>query len=55
MTFGWCAHLKELNNKTWIIAALINWGIVLVEYLFQVPANRISFTVLSIGQLKMLQ
>lgn len=55
MTFAWCAHLKELNNKTWIIAALISWSIVLVEYLFQVPANRIGFTVLSLGQLKMLQ
>jgi uncharacterized protein len=55
MTFAWYAHLKELNNKPWIIAALISWGIALVEYLFQVPANRIGFTVLSLGQLKMLQ
>ncbi len=55
MTFDWCLHLKELNNKTWIIATLISWSIVMVEYLFQVPANRIGFNVLSIGQLKMLQ
>ncbi len=55
MTFAWYAHLKELNNKPWIIAALISWGIALVEYLFQVPANRIGFMVLSLGQLKMLQ
>lgn len=55
MTFAWYAHLKELNNKPWIVAALISWGIALVEYLFQVPANRIGFTVLSLGQLKMLQ
>lgn len=55
MTFAWYAHLKELNNKPWIIAALISWGIALLEYLFQVPANRIGYTVLSIGQLKIIQ
>jgi uncharacterized protein len=55
MTFAWYAHLKNLNNKPWIIAALVSWGIALVEYLFQVPANRIGFTVLSLGQLKILQ
>ena len=55
MTFAWYAHLKELNNKIWIVAALASWGIALFEYLFQVPANRIGFTVLSVGQLKVLQ
>ncbi|WP_455208487.1 DMT family protein [Kaarinaea lacus] len=55
MTFAWYAHLKELNDKPWIIAALISWGIALFEYLFQVPANRIGYTVLSVGQLKILQ
>lgn len=55
MSFAWYAHLKELNNKPWIIAALISWGIALMEYLFQVPANRIGFTVLTLAQLKILQ
>ena len=55
MTFAWYAHLKELNNKPWIVAALISWGIALFEYLLQVPANRIGFTVLNIGQLKIMQ
>ena len=55
MTFAWYAHLKNLNNKPWMIAALASWGIALFEYLFQVPANRIGFTVLSIAQLKILQ
>jgi uncharacterized protein len=55
MTFAWYAHLKNLSHKPWIIAALISWGIALVEYLFQVPANRLGFTVMSLGQLKMLQ
>ncbi len=55
MTFAWYAHLKNLNNKPWIIAALVSWGIASIEYMFQVPANRMGFTVLSLGQLKMLQ
>jgi len=55
MTFAWYAHLKELNNKVWIVAALVSWGIALFEYLFQVPANRIGFTVLSVGELKIIQ
>jgi len=55
MTFAWYAHLKNLNNKPWIIAALVSWGVALMEYLFQVPANRIGFTVMSLGQLKILQ
>ena len=55
MTFAWYAHLKELNHKPWIIAALVSWGIALLEYLFQVPANRIGYSVMSVGQLKILQ
>lgn len=55
MTFAWYAHLKELNNKPWIIAAFVSWGIALFEYLLQVPANRIGYTVLSVGQLKIIQ
>ena len=55
MTFAWYAHLKELSAKPWIIAALASWGVALLEYLFQVPANRIGYTVMSLGQLKILQ
>src|SRR5687767_6283018 len=55
MTFAWYAHLKELNHKPWIIAALFSWGIAFFEYLLQVPGNRIGYTVLSVGQLKILQ
>jgi hypothetical protein len=55
MTFAWYAHLKHLNEKPWIIAALFSWGIALIEYLFQVPANRTGYTVLSLSQLKILQ
>lgn len=55
MTFAWYAHLKELSHKPWIVAALVSWGIALFEYLLQVPANRIGFTVMSVAQLKILQ
>ncbi len=55
MTFAWYAHLKEMGEKPWVIAALVSWGVALFEYLFQVPANRIGFTVMSLGQLKILQ
>ena len=55
MTFAWYAHLRNLNDKPWYIAALVSWGIALMEYLFQVPGNRIGYTVLSLAQLKILQ
>ncbi len=55
MTFAWYGHLKNLNQKPWIYAALISWLIALFEYLLQVPANRLGFTVMSLGQLKIMQ
>ncbi|MFH1851536.1 MAG: DMT family protein [Candidatus Neomarinimicrobiota bacterium] len=55
MTFAWYGHLKNLTGKPWIIAALVSWGIALFEYLVQVPANRIGFQVMNLGQLKILQ
>jgi uncharacterized protein (DUF486 family) len=55
MTFAWYAHLKEFRDRPWIVAALISWGIALFEYLLQVPANRIGYGALSVGQLKILQ
>ena len=55
MTFAWYAHLKNLADKPWIVAALASWGIALFEYLLQVPANRVGYTVLTLPQLKILQ
>jgi uncharacterized protein (DUF486 family) len=55
MTFAWYAHLKNLSDRPWIIAALVSWGIALFEYLLQVPANRIGYTVMTLPQLKILQ
>jgi uncharacterized protein (DUF486 family) len=55
MTFAWYGHLRNLSHKPWIIAALVSWGIALFEYMLQVPANRVGYQVMSIGQLKILQ
>jgi uncharacterized protein len=55
MTFAWYAHLRNLADRPWWIAAVVSWGIALFEYLLQVPANRMGYTVLSLAQLKILQ
>ncbi len=55
MTFAWYAHLKEMRSRPWLVAALVSWGIALMEYLIQVPANRIGFEKYSVGQLKIMQ
>ena len=55
MTFAWYAHLKELNSKPWWVAAMVSWGIALLEYLLQVPANRIGYSTLTLPQLKIVQ
>jgi hypothetical protein len=55
MTFAWYAHLRNLSDRPWYIAAIVSWGIALFEYLLQVPANRIGFQTLSLAQLKIIQ
>jgi hypothetical protein len=55
MTFAWYAHLRELREKPWYVAALLSWGVALFEYLVQVPANRIGYQSLNLGQLKVMQ
>jgi len=55
MTFAWYAHLRNMADRPWYVAAVASWGIALFEYLLQVPANRIGYTVLSLAQLKILQ
>jgi len=55
MTFAWYAHLKNLSDRRWFIAAFISWGIAFFEYMLQVPANRVGYTELTLSQLKILQ
>ena len=55
MTFAWYAHLRNLSDRKWYIAAAVSWGIAFFEYMFMVPANRIGSTEFSLAQLKILQ
>ena len=55
MTFAWYAHLRDLRARPLIVAVLASWGIAFFEYFLQVPASRIGFTALELGQLKVMQ
>ena len=64
MTFAWYGHLKLQETKAisnWPLYAVVlfSWGIVLAEYSFQIPANRIGFQgnggPFSLMQLKIIQ
>ena len=54
MTFAWYGHLKYKGTALWIVI-LISWGIALLEYCFQVPANRIGHEYFTAAQLKTMQ
>ena len=54
MTFAWYGHLKFEKTALWLVV-LASWGIAFFEYCFQVPANRIGYTQLSLPQLKIMQ
>jgi hypothetical protein len=54
MTIAWYGHLKHTKSPLFI-AIIASWGIALFEYCFQVPANRVGYTALSLTQLKILQ
>jgi hypothetical protein len=56
MTFAWYGHLRYLEQRPWLIAALLSWGIALFEYVLQVPGNRIGYQAgLTLAQLKIIQ
>jgi uncharacterized protein len=55
MSFAWYGHLATLKDRPLWVAVLVSWTIALLEYCFQVPANRIGYEVLSLGQLKVSQ
>jgi len=64
MTFAWYGHLKLSSSGIsthWplYVIILFSWGIALLEYCFQVPANRIGFEgnggPFSLIQLKVIQ
>jgi uncharacterized protein (DUF486 family) len=55
MTFAWYGHLKTMAESPLWLVILVSWGIAFFEYCFQVPANRIGASVLTLGQLKVSQ
>jgi len=55
MTYAWYGHLRDLKGKPLWIAILASWGVALLEYCLQVPANRIGFAAMSLAQLKVAQ
>lgn len=64
MTLAWYGHLKLQSmgiSKSWplFVVILVSWGVALLEYSFQVPANRMGFQEnggpFSLFQLKILQ
>jgi uncharacterized protein len=55
MTFAWYGHLKHLKSSPLVWVILISWGIALLEYCFQVPANRFGAQHFSLPQLKIIQ
>ena len=54
MTIAWYGHLK-FKSQPLVIVILLSWMIALVEYIFQVPANRIGSEQFSLTQLKVIQ
>lgn len=54
MTFAWYGHLKYKSSPLWIVI-LVSWSIALLEYCFQVPANRIGHGQFTAAQLKTMQ
>jgi hypothetical protein len=54
MTVAWYGHLRYKDSSLWKVI-LISWSIALLEYCFQVPANRIGHYHYSAAQLKIIQ
>ncbi|MHB0857357.1 MAG: DMT family protein [Anaerolineae bacterium] len=54
MTFAWYGHLRFKDSALWKVV-FISWMIALVEYCFQVPANRLGHGQWSAAQLKTIQ
>jgi uncharacterized protein (DUF486 family) len=55
MTYAWYGHLKDFRDKPLFVVVLISWGVALLEYCLQVPANRAGFHFFSLPQLKVMQ
>src|ERR1700744_3028737 len=54
MNLAGYGHLKFKDQPLWIVI-LASWGIALLEYVFQVPANRLGSYEWTVPQLKVMQ
>ena len=54
MTFAWYGHLK-FRESPLLLVIMVSWGIALLEYCAQVPANRIGYGYFTAPQLKAIQ
>lgn len=54
MTFAWYGHLKFERFPLWLVIPA-SWGVALLEYAFQVPANRLGAKHYTVTQLKIMQ
>ena len=55
MTYAWYGHLKTMSARPLVFVILASWGIAFFEYTLQVPANRIGYRYMDLGQLKVMQ
>jgi uncharacterized protein (DUF486 family) len=55
MTYAWYGHLKDFRDKPLFLVIIFSWGVALLEYCLQVPANRLGISFLSLPQLKVVQ
>jgi uncharacterized protein len=54
MTVAWYGHLKNTKSPL-ILAIVVSWAIAFLEYCFQVPANRVGYSAMTLTQLKVTQ
>ncbi len=54
MTLAWYGHLKFESYPLWLVIPA-SWSVALLEYAFQVPANRLGAQRFTVTQLKIMQ
>jgi uncharacterized protein len=55
MTYAWYGHLRDMRTRPLLLVILASWGVALLEYCLQVPANRLGASWYSLPQLKVAQ
>ena len=55
MIYAWYGHLNDLKDRPVAVAIAVSWGVALLEYCLQVPANRMGYQHYSLAQLKVIQ